>query len=294
MRKGILVGAAALASLIALGVHFANSPHPRSGLVSNDQQARGSVAEGSTNRPRSGPVAATLQSPEVDLLREVLGLMARSESGDAAASARIAAIYDFCWQYARSPQAFHSDIEAKKGLRKDLSSNFDRLESQVSSKCSGFVGRGIGLRDVALFSTRAATQGSLAARVNKLAGPILTGQTPDSDVAALASQALRSRDVEAIAALAPLMGVASAGRADALGGLPAGSALAEAAWNTAACRMGRDCGPQSQAVAQMCLSGGINCELRGIEDFYRRDVLPPGDSARLGQIVEQLTKGTGP
>lgn len=293
MRKGLLVSV--VLALAVFGFGYARYlPHAAGPTAARDAYSSRPGTSSSTVAGSSRGAANAAPMPRRNLFREASTLLPRANGGDAVALEQVASIYRYCSQYAFNPQAFANDVKVKKSVRSDLTQTFDALSTRMEQECGGFVGQDIGLRRSIAMTQQAAAQGNLAAQAQLLAAPLLSGKAPDSALAALAKQALATRDPEAMAALAPLMGQASAGRVDALDGLPVGTMLDEAAWNIAACRLGRDCGSQSRAVAEMCMYGGVNCSMRSVEDFYRLEMLPPADGARLGQLVNQLTQRTGP
>lgn len=241
------------------------------------------------NRTDSHPSTA-----EPDLYEQATALLAKSDSGDAAASFQIASIYQDCWQYAADPIAFDADLALKRSLRKDLAASLKNAGDILIARCHGFAGRSIGSTEIRRMMTLAAQQGSLAAQTQLFADQAMSGVAKPDEVSDVANKVLISKDADAFAALAPLMGRPAAGYQAALKPIPAGTDLAEAAWSTAACRLGRDCSSRSSAVIQMCLGGGVNCQLQGIESFYRQAVLPPAEANQLGRLVEQLIQGTNP
>lgn len=229
---------------------------------------------------------------EPDLFESVTTMLPRSDAGDAQASRMIAAAYQECGQYAINPIDFDEYIRVLSSVREDLAPNLSSARDTIVRRCGRFAGQRIGPAAIRAMLNRAAEQGDLASEVQVFAErAIRKGGVSAEEIIPIVDRVLASRDAEAYAAIAPLMGSVSAGAQSRLAPIPAGSDLAEAAWSIAACRLGRDCGPNSSAVLQMCLGGGINCELRPIESFYTQAVLPPADQARLRQLIHQLVQG---
>lgn len=243
--------------------------------------------------PEEQPIGASNRQG-VDLFSEVTSLLPKSEAGDAQASYQIATAYEECWQYASNPSGFESDLKLKASVRKDLAPKLQSAGASVARRCGRFVGHDIGPVAVRAMLERAAKQGSIAANARLFAESAAKSQVSGSDLQANVDRVLASRDPEALAALAPAMGRLSEGTQSTIAPYPAGNDLAEAAWNVAACRLGRNCGSSSPAVIGMCLTGGINCELRDMETFYTQAVLPPAEAAKLGQLVNILVQGTKP
>ncbi|MGO4221002.1 hypothetical protein AB4Y64_03985 [Lysobacter sp. TAF61] len=232
-------------------------------------------------------------SPNVqtDLANLTATLYPRSEGGDGNASQQIASAYQECWLYAMNPIGFTEDMRNRGKLRPDLATKIAQASEITSDRCDGFAGKKIGPSAINAMLERAARQGNMAARTELFVqNAILKGATSEQ-IKSAAVDVLASGDPDAFAAIAPLMGAPSAGDLQALQPIPAGSPVSEAAWNIAACRLGRQCGPDSRAVLQMCLGGGINCELRDIQSFYEQVVLPPADIPKLRQLVGLLTQG---
>lgn len=250
-------------------------------------------ADSRTHVPRDQSTG-TSSRQDVDLFSEVTSLLSKSEAGDPKASYRIASIYEECWQYALNPTGFESDIKLKASVRKDLAPKLRSVGASITQRCGRFVGHDIGPIAMRAMLERAAKQGSAAAKARLFAESAAMGQVSEKDLQENVGRVLASRDPEAFAALAPAMGRMSEGSQSAVAPYPAGNDLAEAAWNVAACRLGRSCGASSPTVIGMCLSGGINCELRDIEAFYTQAVLPPAEAAKLGQLVNQLVQRTKP
>lgn len=246
------------------------------------------------NRLSSAGTLPTRTQPrrEPDLYDEVTTLLVMSEAGDAKASRLVAAAYSECWQYAVNPAGFEEDIKLKASLREDLAVSLTSARDRVVARCRRFAGQQIGSKAIRAMVKRAADQGDLASEAQLFAErAIRTGRVGGEEISPMVHRVLASRDAEAYAAIAPLMGRISAGSQTSMAPIPVGSDLAEAAWNVAACRLGRACGSDSRAVLQMCLGGGVNCEFRDLENFYTQAVMPPADHASLRQLTHQLIQG---
>lgn len=298
-RKTILF---ALAGVLAVGAYWytaagrSDTEVARARAVEEKTAPPPGAVESSAARTRTSSQAGRrLGQPrsEPDLYDLVTTLLPRSEAGDAQASRTIAAAYLDCWQYAVNPIGFDEDIRLKSRLREDLAPKLSNARDTIVKRCGRFAGQKIGPTAIRAMLNRAAEQGDLASQVQLFSErSIRAGGASAEDITPVVDRVLASRDAEAYAAIAPLMGRVSAGAQSGLAPIPAGTDLAEAAWNIAACRLGRDCGPNSSAVLQMCLGGGVNCELRHIESFYTQAVLPPADQARLRQLIQQLVQGS--
>jgi hypothetical protein len=232
---------------------------------------------------------------DADLFALVNKLAPLSDSGDARASRLIANAYQECWAYANDPSGFGRDIEARIEISPQFAQGLAHALDQTQRRCKGFIGTAIGPGSSGTWLRKAAQQGDLASRIlvsmqdAAVSGTSLSpGQHRE-----LANSVIGSSDAEAYAAMSALMGPAANGMQDALAPLPAGSVQSEAAWNIAACRLGRPCSSSSATVLQMCLQGGVNCSLRPLEQFYLQEMLPPADHAKLRQQIDILLKEKG-
>lgn len=248
---------------------------------------------GEMDSSREGSTLGERYERSNDLHELTLEMSTLSDRGDGQASRLIAKAYEECWLFAINPAGFEQDMKQHAQLRPDLAKPLEIVLHRTIRRCRGFAGASIGPNAITAILKKAAGQGDLAAEVQLLTlGPAT--ERVNFDAASqkeLAERVLLSRDADAFAAMAVLMGPGSNGRQQTLAPLPAGSYLAEAAWQLASCRLGRDCSPDSSAVAIMCFGGGVNCRLRSLEQFYLQEVLPPADRDKLWQQVDALTQG---
>lgn len=295
MKRYVLWGLALVAIIVAVyliaGTHQGNpetATAVRSKLpptLANDQPNDG------VNKP--GRMLGEQYEKSTDLYALTLELRALSEAGDGNASRTIARAYQECWTYAGDPLGFKEDMKLRSQLRPDLSQSIEAVTRKIEERCRGFIGTRISPDDINQILEKAASQGDLASEV-QLFGAALAKNDSALDVESqkeLAERVLRSSDADAYAAMAEVMGPLASGRLEALAPLPAGTVSAEAAWQIAACRLGRDCSAGSSTVAQMCIGGGVNCSLRSLEQFYLQEMLPPADQIKLRQQVNVLLQG---
>lgn len=227
-----------------------------------------------------------------DLYGLTLELNRLSESGNGEASRLIASAYEECWLFAINPVGFEQDMKLRAKASPELTRTIRKVVDSTTNRCRGFAGASIGPKAISSMLRKAAEQGDLAAQVKLLGVEMAMGSNFDANSQKeLAQRVAMSKDPSAYAAIASLMGPLSNGRQDALAPLPAGSVTSEAAWQIAACRLGQNCGPESSKVAQMCIAGGVNCRLRGLEQFYLQELLPPAEQEKLWQQVNILTQG---
>lgn len=259
-----------------------------SSYASSDQSKYAPTAPGSA--ARSGNADNTLANRyerTSDLFGFTLSMRPLSDTGNGEASRLIAEAYAECWTYALDSSGFLSDMHLKAELRPDLSKSLTQAYRRVEERCRFFRGAEIGPKASRELLRRAASQGDVAAQVKLFAlerGNHKSGQMTD-DLRKLGQKVLVSRDPYAFAAFAEVIGTASLGRIDELYPMPAGTVAAEAAWQIAACRLGRNCGPSSTIVTNMCINGGMNCSLRSLEVFYTQEMLPPAELQKVRQHV---------
>ncbi|EKU25798.1 hypothetical protein XTG29_01169 [Xanthomonas translucens pv. graminis ART-Xtg29] len=102
-----------------------------------------------------------------------------------------------------------------------------------------------------------------------------------------------SGDPDAYLALAPAMGLAASGD-DSLDERIAGTAFTELAWQLAACRLGLDCGPDSELMTRYCANGGI-CSPDPTQDFssFVYDAAVPRQGTdTMNEMVNKLVETT--
>jgi len=207
--------------------------------------------------------AALERSP--DLYRTAQQLSAAVAQGDADASWLLSRIYDYCAGYAMDPAGFAADTRAIGAAQLPLSARMVAARARVGQRCAGFV-PGDGLTRQAIIAQRvqAARGGNLAAEAALLAlgQPLQASADYKRD---LVERVRASGDPDAYMALAPAMGLAARGD-DSLDERIAGTQFTELAWQLAACRLGLDCGPDSELMTRYCANGGI-CSQDPTQDF---------------------------
>ncbi|GAB3377112.1 hypothetical protein GCM10027431_32640 [Lysobacter rhizosphaerae] len=286
---GLLVAAIAAASIAYFAVERRADAPPLDVEATAAETAKSGGGAQSSFGER--PQTATKAAQQPDLFAVASSLEARSRSGEGQASREIAKIYEDCWLYAKNPAGFESDAQTLAKLQPKTAAKRLSAARIVMNRCHGFAGANIGPEAVAEYRALAMRQGDLAAEVEKFAQGAMVGNASTDEVKLTVDEVMASRDPDAFAAMASLMGPAGVEYQENLSPIPAGSLLAEAAWNVAACRLGRPCGPDSAAVLRMCVGGGINCELRDVKSFYVQEMLPPADAEKLEQLVNSLVQG---
>ncbi len=114
---------------------------------------------------------------------------------------------------------------------------------------------------------------------------------PDDLFVKTVEEIIASGDSDAIARLGGVMGRNVFGR-EQLFDVPAASDAAENAYYLAACQLGKDCGPNSQLLAQICLNG-IGCGYQSFEALLRDKMIPPAGWAEERRLVAQIIKKAG-
>ncbi|WAW91229.1 hypothetical protein LPY95_22120 [Xanthomonas citri pv. malvacearum] len=196
--------------------------------------------------------------------------------------------YENCWIYAlnsNKPQSFAS-VEKTEAMQKMVSA-----QEKIASLCRGFEGMHIGPSKIREMRNVAASGGNVAAEIEILGETAAAGKFDLDKTKILTEQALMTKDADAMAAASQLMGNLSKAYVDDLAPLPAGDDFSEATWAVAACRLGYDCSSNSATVTTMCAYGGINCDHRDLEAFYKEEVLSSVEARKLNDAVDKLIKG---
>ncbi|MDR6674176.1 hypothetical protein J2Y70_002798 [Xanthomonas translucens] len=236
--------------------------------------------------------AALERSP--DLYRSAQQLSAAVAQGDADASWLLSRIYDYCAGYAMDPAGFAADTRAIDAARLPTSARMVAARARVGSRCAGFVpGDGLTRQAIVAQRVQAARGGNLAAEAALLA----LGQPlqPSADYKRdLVERVRASGDPDAYMALAPAMGLAASGD-DSLDERIAGTAFTELAWQLAACRLGLDCGPDSELMTRYCANGGICAQdpTQDFSSFVFDAAVPRQGTDTMNDMVNRLVGRTG-
>lgn len=236
--------------------------------------------------------AALERSP--DLYRSAQQLSAAVAQGDADASWLLSRIYDYCAGYAMDPAGFAADTRAIDAARLPTSARMVAARARVGRRCAGFVpGDGLTRQAIVAQRVQAARGGNLAAEAALLALGQPLQPSPDYK-RELVERVRASGDPDAYMALAPAMGLAASGD-DSLDERIAGTAFTELAWQLAACRLGLDCGPDSELMTRYCANGGI-CSQDPTQDFssFVYDAAVPRQGTdTMNDMVNRLVDRTG-
>lgn len=248
-------------------------------------------AAGTRTVPASAPAtpAASLQrrfETEQDLFAYWRDLQRAARDGDAEATWMMSQVADYCAAYGRDPGGYALDTRRIVELGVRGVAGMVKARERIGHRCRGFtVADGLAPRVLELRED-AARRGNLAAEASLLA----MGRPLDEDAgyaARLIDRVRGSRDADAYNALSPAMGNASFA-ADA--GLGNASQFGELAWRLAACRLGMDCGPDSNLMTAYCANGGI-CSRRpgqGFETFVYDAAVPNQGAEVLDDMVQTL------
>ncbi|MCI2246777.1 hypothetical protein L3067_19380 [Xanthomonas sp. PPL568] len=229
-----------------------------------------------------------------DLYRTAQQLSIAAAHGDPEASWRLSRIYDYCAGYAMDPIGYGADTRAIADARLPTSAQMVQARARVGRRCAGFVpGDGLTRQTIVAQRVQAARGGNLAAEAALLAlgQPLHAGAEYKRD---LVARVRASGDPDAYVALAPAMGLAASGD-DGLDGRVAGTQFSELAWQLAACRLGLDCGPDSELMTRYCANGGI-CSRDPTQDFssFVYDAAVPRQGTdTMNDMVNRLVDSTG-
>lgn len=229
-----------------------------------------------------------------DLYRAAQQLSIAAAHGDPEASWRLSRIYDYCAGYAMDPVGYGADTRAIADARLPTSAQMVQARARVGRRCAGFVpGDGLTRQAIVAQRVQAARGGNLAAEAALLAlgQPLHAGAEYKRD---LVARVRASGDPDAYVALAPAMGLAASGD-DGMDGGVAGTQFSELAWQLAACRLGLDCGPDSELMTRYCANGGI-CSRDPTQDFssFVYDAAVPRQGTdTMNDMVNRLVDTTG-
>ncbi|CTP92301.1 hypothetical protein [Xanthomonas graminis] len=258
-------------------------------VLDQDQRRRSSVQAVPATSPDRR--AALERSP--DLYRTAQQLSAAVAQGDADASWLLSRIYDYCAGYAMDPAGYAADTRAIDAAQLPMSARMAVARARVGRRCAGFVpGDGLTRQAIVAQRVRAAHGGNLAAE----AALLTLGQPLQSSAGYkrhLVERVRASGDPDAYLALAPAMGLAASGD-DSLDERIAGTAFTELAWQLAACRLGLDCGPDSELMTRYCANGGI-CSPDPTQDFssFVYDAAVPRQGTdTMNEMVNKLVETT--
>lgn len=257
------------------------------------------VASATGSLPASTPVRRRGDAEGergADLYRAAQQLSIAAAHGDPEASWRLSRIYDYCAGYAMDPVGYGADTRAIADARLPTSAQMVQARARVGRRCAGFApGDGLTRQAIVAQRVQAARGGNLAAEAALLAlgQPLHAGAEYKRD---LVARVRASGDPDAYVALSPAMGLAASGD-DSLDGRVAGTQFSELAWQLAACRLGLDCGPDSELMTRYCANGGI-CSRDPTQDFssFVYDAAVPRQGTdTMNDMVNRLvdSKGAG-
>ncbi|PPU98015.1 hypothetical protein FZ025_07365 [Xanthomonas hyacinthi] len=229
-----------------------------------------------------------------DLYRSAQQLSAAAAQGDADASWLLSRIYDYCAGYAMDPAGYATDTRAIDTAQLPTSARMAAARARVGRRCAGFVpGDGLSRQAIVAQRVQAARGGNLAAEAALLAlgQPLQPSAGYKRD---LIGRVRASADPDAYMALAPAMGLAASGD-DSLDERIAGTAFTELAWQLAACRLGLDCGPDSELMTRYCANGGICAQdpTQDFSSFVYDAAVPRQGTDTMNDMVNRLVDTTG-
>ncbi|UYK76538.1 hypothetical protein NG825_19315 [Xanthomonas sacchari] len=274
----------------------AAAPAPASAVAADAHPA---AAPATAPRQASTPARVREKNEgerSADLYRAAQQLSIAAAHGDPEASWRLSRIYDYCAGYAMDPVGYGADTRAIADARLPTSAQMVQARARVGRRCAGFApGDGLTRQAIVAQRVQAARGGNLAAEAALLAlgQPLHAGAEYKRD---LVARVRASGDPDAYVALSPAMGLAASGD-DSLDGRVAGTQFSELAWQLAACRLGLDCGPDSELMTRYCANGGI-CSRDPTQDFssFVYDAAVPRQGTdTMNDMVNRLvdSKGAG-
>ena len=196
----------------------------------------------------------------------------------------LAQIYEYCANYAVSPEMFHQAREAMSELVPENAEAYMRIAKTVDTRCSRLDGGDpipMELRQLSLM--QAAEAGDTYSRI-KLA--VMSGDNVSpGEIDAMVDDALMGGDPQAILALGDLMAMPGAGEKYA----EFSGTGAQFAWMVFACRNGPPglCDRNSHLMTNLCLYQGT-CRYQNLEEYVRTEVFTGEQSGKLDQIIRQI------
>lgn len=287
MRKSLLL---AFLGIFALGlvVYFLWQPRTpelpsQSALEANDA-SRSTVEE-------SRVVAGSFEANRLALtaVESFQDIARRAEAGDPVAQRLLGERYIACMAFSLSPETHKETLRELARMRGLPESTATMVTAGVERLCGGIDGgEPIPLEAGELWLEQAARSGDLVAQA-KLAARKPNSTEPE-EVNNLLVSAIQESNPNALLAAAPLLGATSKDGIDPEFAAFVGNPNDEYAWAIAACRMGADCGPNSQIMTEICLSS-LYCNYSNYEQFIRAELLPDGQLERVNKILTLVRGG---
>ncbi|WP_312318814.1 hypothetical protein [Stenotrophomonas sp.] len=284
-------------ALLALAVAFAwrhftapakpdhNPPTAAARSLANDTPS----TSGSQGRTSS---ATPPTSTNVDAVAAFEALKQRAKDGDAVSQRLLAQTYEACFLPNLQRAHFISSIQYLQKVNPDQAAELERVMRLRLQKCDAVDGGAIiPMQLINGWYAQAAANGDLASRAVAFARQPRPLDT--ATVTQFMDDLVESGDPAAMYSLGNTLGERFASNvrepyASLVTGKNAGTA-----WALAACRMGYDCGPDSIAATDFCLSIG-RCQGESVEALMVAMVPADQDRAALEQEIQQILDATAP
>ncbi len=175
-------------------------------------------------------------------------------------------------------------------LHPDARNYVAALRVQEQSRCGRFAKTDFESHTVKLARlNKAAKNQNAEAKATLLADESMHWDTiPADHLASTVEDIVESGNARAIFGLSSVMYNPNR---DQLFDVPAGSKLASEAYVLAACKLGMDCGPMSQLLANVCFNAG-GCGYASYDAQLRELMLSPADMTTARQMADQIVEKT--
>lgn len=200
-----------------------------------------------------------------------------------------------CWMLSLRPNYAAEAIESRARITQENSTQFRQDIGRLSQRCSALISQGqVSLKNLKANYAKAARDGNAEAMAYQLSHAVFhdansderappTATSPDFDPRQKILDILASGDPEAIFLLSGLFNENSRFR-----GKATGSAIAEAAWQLAACDFGLDCSENSYLLRQYCINAGAYCEPGDLRWHIRELRLAPAAYQRAVALETEI------
>lgn len=303
-----------VALVLALISYFVYLHHPAASRIAASRMAHQSIfndgeatnktfaeapltkSQQASQRMLAAPARADLRArydASTDLFGLYQELHERANAGDPGALTAQADIEMECSMFIAS-HGDRSDIPRGMQKRNPAIATkpwVDALLARTNARCQRFT-----KSDLGTFEQRhaqlvlAAHEGSPGAKA-QLLSEMNTKQLPDDLFSATVKEIMASGDPDAIGRLASVMHKGVAGR-EQLFDVPSGSDSASYAYVLAACKLGMACGPNSQALANLCFNG-VGCGYPSVDEAMKNALLPPAELIEVQKMAQEIIDHAG-
>ncbi|WP_282297831.1 hypothetical protein [Stenotrophomonas sp. PS02289] len=238
------------------------------------------------------PSATPATSTNVDALAAFEALKQRAKAGDAVSQRLLAQTYEACYLPNVQRAHFISSIQYLQKVNPDQAAELDRVLRLRLQQCDAVDGGAIiPMQLINGWYAHAAANGDLASRAVTYARQPMPLET--ATVTQFMDDLVDSGDPAAMYSLGNTLGERFVSNVRGPYASLVTGQIAGTAWVLAACRMGYDCGPDSIAATDFCLSIG-RCQGESVEALMFAMVLADQDRAALEQKIQQILDATAP